>query len=340
MTLIELCVTMAVMALLVVAALPAIRPAVDSRRIREAARALHIYISAARNRAMEIGRPAGIAIVPYAVRNQDGVLQGSMSFAVTVEQVESPPPYCGDTIMSFATLNWRGSTLTATLSDGNMGLANRNNSAICNGDLIQFNNQGPLYVISNASAYPVLELTLSDPVYIVPWLGGEKVFYKIFRQPQIMHATPLALPMGAVIDLESSGTDQGDTAQLYASNSMQLPSITISFSPTGSLDYIYINHKPYPVSQPVYLMIGKREQVPSQVPTHSYTNWDIKSIPPYNWEDLNNLWVVIQPFNGLVGVSKVANTPYNAKTKTYFMAPINIFVSRTFARAALSQGGF
>jgi prepilin-type N-terminal cleavage/methylation domain-containing protein len=328
MTLIELTVTMAVMALLVVAALPAIRPAVDNRRIREAARALHIYISAARNRAMEIGRPAGIALVPYAVRDQDGSLQGSMSFVVTVDQVESPPPYCGDSVASYAALNWRGSTLTATLSDGNMGLATRNNIAICNGDLIQLNNQGPLYVIANASAYPALELALNDPVYIAPWLGGEKVPYKIFRQPQKMHATPLILPLGAVIDLESSGTDQGDTRGLYSSNGLQIPSIIISFTPNGSLDYIYINHNPYPVSQPVYLMVGKREAVPSQATMH-----------PYNWEDLNNLWVAIQPFNGSVSVNKVANSQPNVATKTYPTMPSTIFDSRYYARSSLNLGG-
>ena len=53
-------VVVTIMMLLVAVSATAFRPANDSRRIREAARAINVYLGSARNRAMETGRPCGV----------------------------------------------------------------------------------------------------------------------------------------------------------------------------------------------------------------------------------------------------------------------------------------
>ena len=59
-TLIEMLIVITIMLILVGAAATAMRPATEGRRIREAARAINVYLSSARNRAMETGRPCGV----------------------------------------------------------------------------------------------------------------------------------------------------------------------------------------------------------------------------------------------------------------------------------------
>jgi prepilin-type N-terminal cleavage/methylation domain-containing protein len=336
MTLIELLATMAIMVLLIAAALPSIRPAVENRRIREAARALDIFINAARNRAMEIGRPAGIMIEPLIIRDDYGKPVSSVSFAMTVDQVEVPPPYCGDSIGAYAKV-WlerpdlnAPPILKATL--------NYCRNIISIGDQVQFNNQGPLYSIiapDIIGADPTVTLALNTPVLNAPWGAiASNAPYKIYRQPVKSHATPLMLPTGVVIDLESSGTDTGATARLWPYGEFSLiggsmPSINITFTPKGAVDRVFINHKPYPVSQPIYLMVGKRERVPSQVVQDNAGKYS----DLVNYQDQNNLWVTLNPQNGTVTVNYI-----------YVLAPpqfmnTTIIQSREYARNSFNLGG-
>lgn len=86
-TLLELLVVILIVVTITAATVPAIAPATSSRRTREGARLLNVFLNAARNRAMETGRPAGVWMdrvedVPEAV--------ATLSFC------EVPPPYSGD----------------------------------------------------------------------------------------------------------------------------------------------------------------------------------------------------------------------------------------------------
>lgn len=86
-TLIELLVVISIMMLLVVITVPGMRPAMEARRIREAARAVNVYFGAARGRAIGSGHAVGVAIVR----------DGNMPLAgLRLIQVEVPPPYAGD----------------------------------------------------------------------------------------------------------------------------------------------------------------------------------------------------------------------------------------------------
>ena len=61
----------------------------EERRVREAARAVNVYISSARNRAIEIGRPCGVIF-----RRANGTNFPTAS--TVLDQCEVPPTYAGD----------------------------------------------------------------------------------------------------------------------------------------------------------------------------------------------------------------------------------------------------
>lgn len=86
-TLIELLIVILVMLSVTAVTIPAIAPAMKNRRIREGARMVSVFINAARNRAMETGRPTGIWI-----ERQSGIPEA----AITLHFCEQPPAYCGD----------------------------------------------------------------------------------------------------------------------------------------------------------------------------------------------------------------------------------------------------
>ena len=86
MTLVELLVVVAIMLMLAAVAIPAMRPSMEGRKTREAARAINVYLSSARNRAIESGRPVGVQI--------ERDIASNLSLAgVTLYQVEVPLPY-------------------------------------------------------------------------------------------------------------------------------------------------------------------------------------------------------------------------------------------------------
>ena len=311
-TLIEMLIVVSIMMILVAAGVSVFRPASDSRRIREAARAINVYLSSARNRAMETGRPCGVMLRR---------LDSAPSAVLNLDQCEVPPCYTGDTEQSVATVTYFGSgnavnaTLDAPLPPG----------MVRPNDRIQFNSHGPLYRIMNDPDVPpgnnILNLTFDNSQgQMVPWpdsTGPQKppASYRIYRAPVKGVATPLQLPASTVIDLGASGTDVvpfGNTAD-----------VTIVFAPNGSVLWYYGPAGETLVTDPIFLLVGKRERVgnTAQLPPTSANeaNWS-------NWQDLDNIWIVINPQTGLVTTGEVA-------------VGDNIIAARQFAQDAQSMGG-
>ena len=129
-------IVIAIMLMLVTAAATVMPSMTESRRIRETARAVNIYLSTARNRAMESGRPCGVTFHCLNV----GTFGHSLP--LNADQCEVPPPYAGDSTTSAGTVTGSTVILRRRSTDGNGKF----------GDLIQFNCQGPLYRISNINA--------------------------------------------------------------------------------------------------------------------------------------------------------------------------------------------
>ena len=86
-TLIELMIVIVIMLTVTAVTIPVVAPAIQGQQLREGARILSTFLNAARNRAIESGRPAGVWIER---------MPGLREAAVNVYFAEVPPVYAGD----------------------------------------------------------------------------------------------------------------------------------------------------------------------------------------------------------------------------------------------------
>jgi len=296
-TLIEMLVVIMILVILAGVAVPVMRPAMQGRRPREAARAVNVYLSSARNRALETGRLCGVML--QRMDNQAGA-------SMVLQQVEMPLPYAGSDLSSSAQVQLSVSNNTATVTANLIGQFNP--ALVSPGDLIQFNGQGPWYTISNPGP-PIIASIRLRAGQMLPWPTGgfsPPVPYQILRQPTASAASPLQLPMGMVVDLDFSGTD---AASFGSADSLP---VYILFSGNGSLERVRYGGSSVCVVDPLYLLIGRNDKVGDA------TN--------PNWQDMNNLWVTINPQTGMITTAPVAQAA-------------DPLASREFARKAISIGG-
>ncbi len=92
MTLVELLVVTVLLSILVSTAIPVISPNNDSRKIREASRAINAYLAAAQAKAIETGRPYGVEFTRLSDTTGSGEDNGACT---QLTQIEVPPHYTG-----------------------------------------------------------------------------------------------------------------------------------------------------------------------------------------------------------------------------------------------------
>ncbi len=244
-TLVEMLIVVAIIAALMAVALRVLQP-IGQRRVREAAREVNVYLSSARNRAMELGRPCGVI---FKRANGTNFPAASM----VLEQYVVPPLYAGDTTSAVVRVQ-----VQSVSSSGIITLRMRirpndfSNGLIYPGDQIQLNNQGPYYTIlppptspfppnnppdfppdpNNNGYFKYSNLNpaetdsdndgfidnyciyiQSQPIQSVPWPAqasgqwSEPVSFQILRSFDKTPVSSLQLPAGAVVDLDFSGPD-------------------------------------------------------------------------------------------------------------------------------------
>lgn len=86
-TLLELLVVILIMLTVTAVTIPVVAPAMKGRQVREGARLLNTFLNAARNRAIESGRPCGVWLER---------MPGLREACVNVHFAEIPPAYAGD----------------------------------------------------------------------------------------------------------------------------------------------------------------------------------------------------------------------------------------------------
>jgi prepilin-type N-terminal cleavage/methylation domain-containing protein len=333
-TLIEMLIVIAIMLILVAAVATIMPSASESRRMREAARSVNIYLSSARNEAMASGRPCGVTFHHF----------GTVPCAMNADQCKVPPDYEGTTEQSMASVNTSAGTVSLVSNEvlpSNM---------VKRLDLIQFNRQGVIYQITGNingsedtstkfySSVSQFSITAYSPNPApTPPTYSHPVPFRIFRSPVKSGATPLQLPTSTVVDLEFSSTDGvlgPGTADL-----------TVVFSPTGAIASVNGN----PVTGTLYILIGRRERAGTFTP--------VGQVPPAtkvesqftNVEDLGNLWVTINSQTGLINTEPLAdgattaacnaaagNSDQTARTNA-MIAAMN--TARNLARQAIGMGG-
>ncbi len=165
-TLVEMLIVITIIVILTVAAIKVVQPT-GERRVREAVRAVNVYISSAQHRAIEIGRPCGVIF-----HRANGTNFPTAS--TVLDQCEVPPPFSGDQINAVVKVqNWTFRTDYWTDANGyqhpwpywdndttnpppvlktivlkvQVHAGDFPNLLLKYGDLMQLNGQGPYYVI-------------------------------------------------------------------------------------------------------------------------------------------------------------------------------------------------
>lgn len=381
-TLLELLVVVTIMLILLAVIVPRLRPMLEQRRIREASRAVSGFFYAARNRAMELGRPVGVAIER---------LKTQPEAAVTLRMVEEPPPYAGDTLGARAMVRRVGTTLRfqVRLSTAEVAGMLTQTLPVSIGDTMTFEAQGVRYRIrgldqnGDGQPDPDPDGVVGDPNFPVastpfvvllvelaevadtPWpvtpnpaapfppenpaagIGSRPVSFQVYRRPQPTAAAPLRLPTGTVIDLYSSGTDSmallgnpgGFVPADHNNNTPEIEdptTVVVLFAPDGRVQKLFYQNAEMGVTEPLYFLIGKWERMPATA-----------SVPPsprgpslaedglYNWQDITNLWIVINPNTGLAVAAPVSGDTLAANVKV----PSNLYAARGDARLMKGVGG-
>jgi prepilin-type N-terminal cleavage/methylation domain-containing protein len=314
-TLIEMLVVIGILMMMVAAAATLMQPAGESRRIREAARGVNLYLSSARNHALETGRPCGVIFRSFTTTDP--------GFVLNADQCEEPPCYTGDADGSTIQVQRVSQTDLKTFSARFTNNDQPSTDVVKVGDTIQFNEQGYLYTITSTGGTMTVKLTEPSSV-VTPWPTSNwsaAMPYKIFRSPVKGGAAPLQLPAASVIDLEASG---------YGSNYVGHQDLTVMFSPTGSVDSVYYGATRLTANEPIYLLIGKRERVKSK---SDFVQNETKETNLANWQDLNNLWVVVNVQTGQIATEPMASDG-GAST-----ADDSIVAARGLAKEGQGMGG-
>jgi len=384
-TLVELMLVILIMLAVTVITVATVAPSLRGRRLREAARQVNVFLNAARNRAIQSGRPWGVVIERQ---------RGFPSAGVLLHLSHVPPLYGGNSqsaAMRLCTLSVDPQTGVATVG-ATVNSGQLSPRLVRPGDVVYLNAHSQEYLVlsvndsdgdgyfdegnlvdSNgdfwwdvppqAGGFPlVLQIGLrpgSSPT-VLPWPVAdpstasfplsEAVRFLISMQPERSAVGSLQLPEGTCIDLggidalgsllATSGLDQGDLGTFRPrpanpSGSPPVPEdvspVVILFSPNGGVERVYCwwwdtitptaTWQGRPPLGPVYLLIGQRDKV----------NRDITRPPGQqsNLEDLNSLWVVIQPTTGIVTTAQ----------NSLMQNPYDVWNARRRAREQAGLGG-
>lgn len=334
-TLLELLVVVTILLILLAVMVPRLRPMMEQRRIREASRTVSGFFYAARSRAMETGRPVGVAIER---------LKSQPEAAVTLRMVEVPPPYCGDTTTAKARVQ--------KLNDGSFkveftGDVSMLGQLVKIGDIITFESQGVRYRIESQDSNSLI-VTLLD-LTDTPWPVEQKsrpVSFQIHRRPESTAAPPVRLPTGTVIDLYSSGTDSmalpGSPAGFVpVDHNSSTPEIEdaspviVLFAPDGRVQRVFYQSEEKAVTEPIYFLIGRWERMPAVASTPR--GQPLADDGLYNWQDLTNFWLVVNPNTGLAVVAPLSGD--GVLPGTNVKVPSDLYISRNDARLMKGVGG-
>ena len=355
MTLVELLVVIFIILLVAAIMLPRLQPIMDHGKIREAARAIQLYLSSARNQAIVSGRSCGVLIEPLPADN---------GCSMTLKQVETPAAYGGDFLGATAALIYTGTSQSANggvIASCLINLSPNPHSPtpasipINVGDLVQVGYQGFLLNVVSPPSNPSLTV-YNPPVNLfyanidighgeTPfWLSqqvnvpGPALPYKIWRWPVKSGAGDMQLPSPTVIDLTWSGNDPVGsvgsptwTIQTPPATAPALPTpVIIMFAADGRIDWVSNYGSPggQPATTPIYLLVGMRNKV--------FDNHTDPNIANTNLNDFNSLWVSIDAATGLIVVADPAAV---GTTTAVLPAPPTNSDSRAFARQAIVNLG-
>ena len=347
LTLVELLVTISIMALVVAISLPMVKPMMESNKTKSGADIVADFLAQARNRAIEEGRPVGVTferILDYA----DGNVYPYNGASVLMRQVAEPKPLSGfvkdvrvavDNTGQITFWTWDNTALQWGINPTELNYWTK---LVHPGDQIQFDAKGPKYDLSGPTQIDMglaAERNLVPPIHFDSLGLPQPALFKVFRKPQQTTvaptmAPPVAMPEGIVVDLDCSGMGKNpprDRSKVVtppelgrawcddfsAANQSDRNSVTIMFSPTGEVDKVYYSSMTGSITSdiptgPVFLNIGIWERAGFWMEDggHWYISNDY--LPDdadltRNYHDMNNYWVTLFPRTGAVRINRLSD---------------------------------
>ena len=365
MTLVELLVVITIMMILAGFVVPKLQMNGGSRRTREAARMVNVYLGVARNRAVETGRPCGVMFQRISNDPNDPQSTG----CATLFQVEVPPLYAGDMDNSRVRVQSGGATL---LIEETVPTTTITNTLIHIGDKIQFNGQGPWFEIigpdldNDGVLDPPASVGLPQQMVArvdaananhIPWPTAPPLpsaSFQIQRQPTQTMTPPLILPTATVVDLATSG-DNSRPARFDTNEG----SVIVVFSPNGTVSQCLWTdptmaspRQSLVPTEPLFFLIGRADQLGVGPSVDRNANEELQT----NWQIGGSLWLALNPQTGMANVAENAfcdawYTDAENDSKFPFTTPAdrNAFVNahisaaigeaRTYAKQSRSLGG-
>jgi prepilin-type N-terminal cleavage/methylation domain-containing protein len=335
-TLVELLVVVTILLMLAAFAIPTMRGLTEGRKVREAARAIDVFLAQQKTRAVELQRPVGVELQRFtAVDSVTGETSYQDDVCTVLRAVEIPPPYAGDTVDARIKLVWNETNKYWDVSFLPVAEAAAMWSTLVQeGDLLQLNYQGKHFTIAfvggDKSKMTLIHTPTGDGVILNKAVLAGGLPFQVTRQPQLSAVAPLRLPRDTVIDLADSGyydspTDAFAGGGLYpdAFGLVGNPASKLAadhrgplilFAPNGSIATVYHwfpttgepKYQGVSITKPIFLMVGKFER------TGNVAGAPVKSLAEdglHNWQDATNLWIAASPFSGLVTTAEV-NAPF------------------------------
>jgi len=346
-TLIELLVVIFIVLTVTALAIPIVAPALRGRQIRESSRLVTAYLAGARSEALRTGRATGVVFERFSDGSGNYLPEFCVSLSrCQVPQIYAGSTTASRVHPSTTPATPNEFTLLVPqppnppVQNDFWELAN-----VRVGDLIKFDYHGHLYQISelldtdsddSADLVRVLPVNALSPFLTVP-LGG--LPYQVFRQPTRTSTPPVQLPAGIVIDFGYSGDDLGpfvtrDRTSFSGTDYENDPhvgllnpathtplGVMIVFAPDGSIERLYRPNIADGTTQatirptgPIHFLIGQRERVPVNVvetsPQLTVIEPDAEvQLETFNFMDLNNLWITVNPRSGLISSTEMFVVP-------------------------------
>ncbi|HEY2826856.1 MAG TPA: prepilin-type N-terminal cleavage/methylation domain-containing protein, partial [Pirellulales bacterium] len=296
-TLAELMIVILIICVVTIATIPLLQPAMDSRRIREAARIVSSQFAAAQNEAVASGHTVGVWLEKLHL---GGPVAGPTTTSIATEGnscmdmylCENPQPYAGESANATCQVSFVSEALDPQGIRVNVNIYFPTGTftpagIVQLGDQIVFNYRGTSYMIDGPDSdgdgfldqvddiTPVTaHAILQDHASSWPQSPAKSapVSYQILRLPVKSVNTAVQLPNGSVIDLSfcgmgnpsTSSSDVGWFGTLVTPPPQSLSfnqdthSLAVLFDSSGRLATLYVNGARYDVTAPLYFLIGKR----------------------------------------------------------------------------------
>lgn len=313
MTLVELLVVITIMVLLLAAAVPQFKPALESQHSAGAARTVSLALERARLKAMQEKRPCGVEFMRYHDAH-------TPNLCLQMQLIRSSSNYVN--VDPGLRVKVDGGTITlhqysgGSWVDADQSLKDEWSQNAQAGYSVQFGRQGRFYKLSDA--WKLTDTSVNIPADT----SADPVDFLVQRPPSPMFSPPINLPHGTVVDLQYSGFGNPGDSDFCTfgdfSNpnpARELQGIKIIFSPSGHVsrcDYTYwekeldgpweVKTKSFdPQGGLFYFLVGEWERQGTDDKGNT-----LAADGRNNLLTASNTWVTVHPRTGRVNAAPMA----------------------------------